>query len=238
MQSRRQFIGATALASIPMAYAFKEGDAFAQAASGAATTGTEDTSGRVLRQIAAENARAYNDAKRNGTRPEHFRAASANLRVFAALNLDDQLRRSARQQLRAHGGDGFAVSRHLEHGRLQRELRDAGMAVPAGELERVLLQFQPTQKVIDEVTAPGFSLSAHLRMVATLLEKDSAVAARLDTGPYHRVVQQVDCQKYTYEINLVSFAVAIFCMSGAAPACVAALTSLLLLQTAMYAAGC
>ena len=237
MQNRRQFIGATALASIPAALALGEGFSYAQG-SAAAQTSADDTAARVLSQIARENARAYNDGKRSGIRGEHFRVAAANLRLFAALNLDDQLRRATRQQVRAHGGDAEAVARHLDRSRLQRELRQAGAAISAAELDRMLLQFQPTQKTIAEATSPGFSASAHLLALAELLDKDSLTASRVETGPYRRVAALVDCQKYAYEINMVAYLVAILCLSGNVPGCAAGATSLALLQSAMYAAGC
>jgi hypothetical protein len=238
MQSRRQFIGATALASIPAAWAMTDGHLIAQGATSAPTRSDDDASGRVLQEIATENARAYNDIKRNGIRGEHFRVASASLRIFAALHRDDELRRAIRQHVKAHGRDPGAVARHMDRTRLHRDLRTLGMAISLDDTDRLLRASEPPPDVMGQILAPGFSPSQHLRALAALLDKESTVAARRDTGPFRRVIRPVDCDKFEYELSLIAYVASVLCLMGNAPGCLAAGTSIVLIQTAMYYAGC
>jgi hypothetical protein len=232
MQNRRQFIGATALASIPVALAVNTDLVSGQEAQ------APDMTARMLMQVAAENARAYNDAKRRGPRGEHFRLAAGNLRMLAALNLDDTIRRSVRQHGRMHGHDPSAMH-HADLGRMHRELRKIGMAIDSAEFERVFRTLEPKRQHIEEVQRTGFSVTAHLRTLSTLLESTGVDVARLE-GPdgTRRVIRQEECDKYAYELNLLAYLTVILCAIGNVPGCLAAETSLILIQVTLYYAGC
>jgi hypothetical protein len=237
MQNRRQFIGATALGIVPTALAFQSGTLAAQASRVAAGDGDGDAAARVLKQVIADNARAYKDAKEHGTKSEHLRAASSGLRLFAAVNLDTEVRRTVAKHARAHGRDAGTIHRP-DAATMARDLRRAGVAVSAEEIDRLWQRFTPSQQIVDEVTAPNFSLERHVAALAALLDGEATRVARLETGPIRRVVSLAECGKFAMELDVLQYFTAILCLSGNAPGCAAATTSILLISTAMWWAGC
>lgn len=229
MQSRRQFVATTALGLGPFALTLKPGAAVAQ------STGADPAAARVMRQIAAQSARIFNEARRSGVRAEHLRAAAANLRVLAALDLDGEVRTGVQRHVRQHGRHGLPKT--IDREMLRREMRQLGMNLTGAEADRAALALEPTTEALEQVVRPSFSYSEHLRSLADTLDINAATMARTSDGPIRRVVA-LDCRRIAFQSNMLTVGAGVLCGLSGGLGCAAAWAGIVLIWWVSYEAGC
>lgn len=226
MENRRVFLKTLALGSVPVLVGVP-----------VAVRAQSSVRDRVLQQVGREAARIYNAGKTTGLRGEHFRAAAANLRVFASVGLDADVRTALQQQLRAHSRDGL-LAHEMRPDEIRRELRRLGMNVPAGEMRAGTRSWAEREKALTAITAQDYSFSATLLALAAGLERQGTRFAADGRGPDVHRVQYGYCDDYSTYLILLEFGAAVLCLSGNIWGCLGALASISLIEYTMNQAGC
>lgn len=234
MPTRRHFLGAAAAGALPLALMPAQPSLLAQDMAPPAP-GTHDG---VLRQLATELARLHRGARTPLPRGEHYRATAATLRVLAAVDLGDEVRRGL-TQLVATRGRAWVLTMPVDEAEVRAHLAALGAVLEPNDL-RVGLDPAPDRaRALDTMLAPGYDFADTLRGLGAALDMAAGDGLTgIEVAPRFSTANFENCIEWHQMLIVLQFGLVVLCASGNAPGCAATAASIALIQSLLLWAGC
>ena len=221
MHTRRHFFGAATAGLVPVTLMPATVPLLAQAPPVRATVKDD-----VLTQITAELARIHREASSPVPRGEHYRATAATLRVFAALNLDAEVRHALTETL-AIRGRAWLLTMSVDAVEVTDRLGRFGLQLRSGDLGIGRRPWPDRERALAAMLAADFSFSASLRRLAVLLDLAGARLA-LGAAPGFIPAQYGYCDDWEEMLTYLEFGLVVLCVMGNVPGCIATAASIAL----------